>query len=209
MQDDRVDVCKLRVGDVFLQNRISCFQSWLERCKSFAHILSRPGRKSDFLGGRRLPAVDRRTKVLLKRKKQHGKRCSDLREVESNIEPLASAERTDGPWDSGVREAHTHIWQQSPAVDTLVVPPYWLLLLQLKTLQFITALIHIKSKVQYFIKSEKWGFSWHTGRWEYVQGTSCSVTATGLFLVPLSHYEHWGEGGGRMGSASRILAHCG
>lgn len=28
-----------------------------------------------------MPAVDRRTKVLLRHKKQHGKRCSDLREV--------------------------------------------------------------------------------------------------------------------------------
>lgn len=131
------------------------------------------------------------------------------RGFESNSEPLTSAERTDGPWDSGFREAHAHTWWQSPALDTLVVPTYRLLLLQFKTLKFITALIHIKSKVQYLIKSEKWGFSCHTGRWEYIQGTSCSVSAAGLFLVPLSHYEHWGEGGGRMGSASRILAHCG
>jgi len=45
---------------------------------------------------RRMPAVDRRTKVLLRYKKQHGKRYSDLRKVESNSEHLALAEQTDG-----------------------------------------------------------------------------------------------------------------
>lgn len=63
----------------------------MEEINSFAHVLRRPGRTR-----RRMPAKDATVKVLLSRKKQHGKRHADLRKVESHGEHLPFAEQTDG-----------------------------------------------------------------------------------------------------------------
>lgn len=46
----------------------------MKEFNSFAHIIRRPGRKSDSLEGKEKLAVDRKMKVVLQPKEQYGKR---------------------------------------------------------------------------------------------------------------------------------------